>query len=144
MNNIVAAAVLVGSFFACKTMSTKPSSIKEVLGFELPEYVTTSQFHSESGMGLIAYLKCTIPSEKLDAFLQHSPMFPDSVTIVEEPIRFASYNTKSSWWSPSELKAPVYGSKIGQRDKWRTSSYLAADEDGKGRILIYFLYIEER
>ena len=142
-----AAAVLVAVFLcACndgrESMKSSAPSIEEVLGIALPAYVAEPRFHVERGMGLLAYLKLEVPSDRLDELLRSSPIFPETGTATEEPIRFAAYNDKQPWWTPSELQAPTYGSRTGQRGKWQTSSFLAADRRGD-RTLVYFMYFEE-
>jgi hypothetical protein len=125
-----------------REMKTNASSVRGVLGLELPPWVMGAQFHSERAMGLLAYLRCEIPADRLDEFLRSSPIFPDVPVRSTEPVRFSSYNTTSPWWKPAELHAPTYREKTGQRGRWRTSSYLATEPRG-GRLLVYFMYFEE-
>jgi hypothetical protein len=142
----VAAALLAGVLWACndgrESMKSSAPATEEVLGLTLPAYAAEPRFHVERGMGLLAYLKLEIPSDKLDELLRSSPLFPEAAMATEEPIRFAAYNTGQPWWTPAELKAPAYGSKTGRRDRWQTSSFLAVDRRGD-RTLVYFMYFEE-
>jgi hypothetical protein len=144
--DVLAALLLAGVICACndgrETMKSSAPSTEEVLGLTLPAYAAEPHFHVERGMGLLAYLKLEIPSDKLDELLRSSPLFPDGATAAEEPIRFASYNTGQPWWTPAELESPAYGSKTGRRDKWQTSSFVAVERQGD-RTLVYFMYFEE-
>lgn len=142
-----AAALLVAvSLCACndgrESMKSSAPSTEDVLGLSLPAYVAEPRFHVERGMGQLAYLKLEVPTDRLDELLRSSPIFPETATATEEPIRFATYNTGQPWWTPSELQAPTYGSRTGRNGKWQTSSYLAADRRGD-RTLVYFMYFEE-
>lgn len=142
-----AAALLVAvSLCACndgrESMKSSAPSTEDVLGLSLPAYVAEPRFHVERGMGQLAYLKLEVPTDRLDELLRSSPIFPETATATEEPIRFATYNTGQPWWTPSELQAPAYGSRSGRRGKWQTSSYLAADRRGD-RTLVYLMYFEE-
>jgi hypothetical protein len=123
-------------------MQTKPATVQDVLGFSLPSYAAHPQFFVEKAMDLLTYLKLEIPSDQLDHFLSISAIFPTLDPALKEPARFDSYNTTQKWWTPGELTAPKYGTKTGRRDKWRTSSFLAAS-CGNTTCLIYFMYFEE-
>jgi hypothetical protein len=147
MRSFRAAALLVAvTLCACndgrESMKSSAPSIEDVLGFSLPAYVAEPRFHVERGMGLLAYLKLEVPSDRLDELLRSSPLFPEAATATEEPIRFAAYNAGQPWWTPSELQAPTYGARTGRRGKWQTSSFLAIDRRGD-RTLVYFMYFEE-
>jgi hypothetical protein len=146
MSRFMLAALLCILLGACHDEKTpmrhENATIEKVLGFSLPGYASACHFHSESAMGLFAYLKCELPSERLQDFLQTSPLLPDAVEDTAEPTPFASYNRGAPWWNPSELAAPRYGVRRGQRGTWKTSSYLAADPR-QDRTIVYFLYMEE-
>ncbi len=123
-------------------MTAHSPAIKDVLGFALPDYASNTHFAVERGMGLLAYFKCELPSERLDAFLAMSDRLPNEVQQTEVPIRFATYNRQSTWWTPNDLKAPAYGTKSGQRGKWRTESHVLTENRGD-RAILYFMYFEE-
>ena len=146
MPRTILAALLCIVISACNDeeapVKQEHASTEKVLGFSLPDYAAGCHFHSESMMGLFAYLKCEVPSEALQEFLQTSPLVPDTIGDTKEPIPFATYNRGASWWNPSALNAPRYGVKRGQRGKWRTGSYIAVDRRPEGTV-VYFMYIEE-
>ncbi|MEZ4361516.1 MAG: hypothetical protein R3B48_15120 [Kofleriaceae bacterium] len=142
---LTATTMLAAALAGCHgqgSMQGKSPTVKEVLGFSLPSYVVRSEFSVERGMDLLAYLKVEVPQEKLNSFLEISPLFPTPDPARSEPIRFASYNTTQKWWTPGELATPSYGSKEGRRDKWTTSSYLAVSCSAV-TCLLYFIYMEE-
>jgi len=93
-------------------------------------------------MGLLAFLRCRVPTDRVHELMNSSDLFPQDAKESEEPISFASYNRSASWWRPDEIRDPLYGVRKGHRNKWRTSSYLALGAEAATTV-VYLMYFEE-